>query len=71
MKFKKGDNIVRNSTMHTYHWAPLYEVKDIANGDLYADQYYILQAGARSSMHDVNIIDETFQFSLRDALKNL
>lgn len=74
MKFRKGDNIVTNDIgrfQSANRWAPLYEVKDIANGDLFADQYYILRAGTQSSMHDVNIVDQQFEYSLKDTLKKL
>lgn len=72
MKFKKGDNIVVNPFSSIRNgWASVYEVKDIANGDLFADQYYILGAGTESSMHDVNIVDQQFEFSLKDTLKKL
>lgn len=74
MKFKKGDNIVKNSKgRYTYAttWAPKYEITSIVNGDLFSDQYYVLESGAAEALHDASVVDEQFQLSLKDILKNL
>lgn len=75
MKFKKGDIIkasetAKYSSMHP--WISEYEVKDIANGDLYSDKYYVLadQDGKRT-YHDYHHVDNLFRISLQHVLKNL
>lgn len=74
MRFKKGDSIIINQIgrfSSAVPWANNYEVTDIANGDLYSDQYYVLSAGTQTSMHDVTLVDKQFNFSLKDTLKKL
>lgn len=74
MKFKKGDTIVKNNIISyssAHQWSPKYEITNIANGDLFSDQYYVLGSGVAAAMYDSSVVDEQFQLSLKDILKNL
>lgn len=74
MKFKKGDiiNVRDTKKFNIQPWFPQYEVKEIANGDLFSDKYYVLsdEEGKRT-FHDYKYVDDVFKLSLQHVLKNL
>lgn len=75
MKFKKGDIIKATKTAKyssKYPYLPEYEVKEIANGDLFTDDYYLLadKEGNRNYYAQENV-DQLFKISLPHILKNL
>ena len=75
MKFKKGDIIKAadiEKVSSRYPWFSKYEVKEIANGDLFSDKYYVLSdEDGKRTFHDYRYVDESFKLSLQHVLKNL
>ena len=74
MKFKKGD-VIKSGVKDFATANKLlfeYEVKEIANGDLFADKYYVLSdtSGKRTYL-DQEYVDHLFTISVKHVLKNL